>query len=471
MVLAGTLCTGAKDKPNIVFVLADDLGWADLPVYGNRFNEAPSLSRLADDGIKFTNAYAACPVCSPTRASIISGQYPARVGIIDFIPGHWRPYEKVVVPKNRTQYLPEEIISMAEVLKTAGYKTGYFGKWHLGGKPEHHPLNQGFDVANTGQGFYRSKFFPAREEGADKRFSERITDFGIQFIEENKTQPFFLFVSHFDVHVQLDADMDLIEKYQHKAKVEGYPCNAVYAAMVEHLDRSVGRLYNKLKQDNLLENTVFVFFSDNGGLHSRFDKIPLIAKSKATIYEGDSLLYIASSNAPLRGEKGSLYEGGIREPLLVVWPKHIKAGTKSDALVSSVDFLPTFAKLAGAKLPETQIFDGKSLVPEFKGKKTKKERALFWHYPVYHHDVPKSAVRKGDWKLTHNLENNTYTLYNLQNDIGEQNDLSEVNAEKRKELISLLENWRKDTGAQLPTPNKNFDESKRQEWGTHPDRR
>ena len=460
-----------NQKPNIIFILADDLGWADLPVYGNKFNEAPNLSKLAEEGIVFNNAYAACPVCSPTRASIMSGQYPARVGIIDFIPGHWRPYEKVTVPINRTQYLPEKIITVAEVLKEAGYSTGYFGKWHLGRNKEHHPLNQGFDTANTGQGFYNSNFNPPREQGKEKRFSERITDFGIDFIEENKDNPFFLFISHFDVHVQLNADMDLINKYLEKGKVAGYPCNAIYAAMVEHIDRSVGRIEQKLADAGLAENTVVVFFSDNGGLVQRFDKIPLIAKEKQYIYENSSLLYSASSNLPLRGEKGSLYEGGIREPMIVKWPGYVLPGSVSEVLVSSVDFLPTFADLAGIDLPQTQVFDGVSLVDVFTGRKALHNRSVFWHYPVYHHDVPKSAVRKGDWKLIHNLVDDSYALYDLKNDIGEQADLSELFPDKKEELVNILDKWRKDTGARLPEENPNFDKNKRHEWGEHPDRK
>jgi len=458
-----------NDKPNIVFILADDLGWADLPVYGNKFNEAPNISRLAEEGIRFSNAYAACPVCSPTRASIMSGQYPARVGIIDFIPGHWRPYEKVIVPINRTQYLPEEIITIGEAMKSAGYTTGYFGKWHLGDDPEHHPLNQGFDEANVGQGYYHVRFSPPRAVGSSKRLSELLTDFGVEFIEKNKNHPFFLFLAHYDVHVQLDADQDLINKYLHKARVEGYPCNAIYAAMIEHLDRSVGKISQKLKELGLNENTILIFFSDNGGLNRRFDRIPLLAESKKHIYKNDSLLYIATSNAPLRGEKGTVYEGGIREPLIVKWPGKIEAGTVSDALVTSVDFFPTLVKMAGGKLPDTQTFDGKNMIPELEGKNEETERTIFWHYPIYHHDVPASAMRKGDWKLIQNLEDNAYKLYNLKNDISESHDLSSLYPEKVKELSALLDQWRNNVGARLPVPNPDFNPEKRFLWENHPD--
>jgi arylsulfatase A len=458
-------------SPNIVFILADDLGWADLPAYGNTFNEAPHIDKLASEGVRFTNAYAACPVCSPTRASIQSGQYPARVGVIDFITGHWRPYEEVIVPKNRTQYLPEEIVTIGEALNDAGYATGYFGKWHLGNNPEHHPLSQGYDEANVGQGYYNVSFNPPRETNSPKRLSELLTDFGESFIENNKDNPFFLFIAHYDVHVQLDADQELIDKYLNKERKDNYPGNAVYAAMIEHLDRSVGRIVAKLEEAGLEENTIVIFYSDNGGLIGRFDKIPLLAKDKLSIYENNPLQYIASSNAPLRAEKGTVYEGGIREPLIVKWPARIKSGSVNEALVTSVDFYPTLLEIAGAEQPEGQVLDGKSLMPELLENKFDPERAIFWHYPVYHHDVPAGAVRKGDWKLIENQVSGKVSLYNLRADISEAMDLAELFPEKTSELKTILQNWQKEVNAQFPVPNPEFDETRRFEWGVHPDRR
>lgn len=459
-------------QPNIVFILADDLGWADLPVYGNSFNEAPNIDKLANEGMLFTNAYAAAPVSSPTRASIISGQYPARVGIIEFIPGHWRPYEEVTVPVNRTQYLPEEIITVAEMLKDAGYSNGYFGKWHLGVKMEHHPLNQGFDLANIGGGnYYNSKFTPPREEGSEKRFSDRITDFGIDFIEENKDNPFFLFLSHVDVHVQLDADMDLINKYTQKEKVEGYPCNVIYSAMIEHIDHSVARIEQKLKETGLSENTIVIFFSDNGGLMSRYDRAPLLAKNKLEVYKDNPLRYIASSNAPLRGEKGTVYEGGIREPLIIKWSGKIPSSSVSKAIVSSVDFYPTLLEIADVDKATEQILDGTSFLPVLLKDQYDSERAIFWHYPVYHHDVPASAIRKGDWKLIENLVTNEMELYNLRLDISEAMDLADLYPKKTDELKRLLRIWQKEVGADFPISNPDFDDTKRLEWGIHPDRK
>lgn len=465
--------SGQQRQPNIVFILADDMGWADLPVYGNRFNEAPNLTRLAAEGMRFTEAYAAAPVCSPSRAAIMSGQYPARVGVIDFIPGHWRPYEKVRVPTNRTQYLPPEVYTMAEALKDVGYATGYFGKWHLGegkGQEEMHPLNQGFEEANTGQGYRNTPFRPARAEGESKRFSERITDFGIEFIEKHQDKPFFLFLSHYDVHVQLEADRDLIDKYLRKEKVIGYPCNAIYAAMIEHIDRSVGRILDKLDQAGLSEQTIVVFFSDNGGLISRFDRKPLLAESMRSIYENNPLQYIASSNAPLRGEKGTVYEGGIREPLLVKWPGKIAPGSVSDALVIGVDFYPTFLELAGVGRKQDQVLDGESFVPELLSGKHNPERAIYWHYPVYHHAVPAGAIRKGKWKLIEDQVDGTLSLYNLDADISESRDLSMLFPEEKRELYSLLKQWQEEVGARNPRPNPDFNEERRFEWGVHPNR-
>jgi uncharacterized sulfatase len=458
--------------PNIVFVLADDLGWADLPCYGNTFNEAPNLNKLAEAGMRFTNAYAACPVCSPTRASIQSGQYPARVGVIDFITGHWRPYEEVIVPRNRTQYLPPEIITLAESVQKAGYKTGYFGKWHLGNGKDQLPGAQGYDDFHvyTGGGFYSPRFIPPLPQENRKRLSEVLTDLGINFMERNRHNPFFLFLAHYDVHVQLDANRDLIKKYLNKEKKDTYPGNAVYASMIEHVDKSVGRILQKLSELGLEENTIVIFYSDNGGLIGRFDRIPLIAEGSIDVYENSPMKFIATSNAPLRAEKGTVYEGGIREPLIVKWPGKINPGVVSEAIVSSVDFYPTFLDLAGVEKPE-QILDGKSLLPALLENKYDPERAIFWHYPVYHHDQPAGAVRKGDWKLIQNFVTGKLNLYHLKFNISESTDLSELYSEKTKELSTLLEEWQQSVNAEFPVPNSAFDESKRLEWGIHPDSR
>ncbi len=470
-------------QPNIVFILADDLGWADLPAYGNRFNETPNLDRLARDGMRFTDAYAACPVCSPTRASLMSGQYPARVGIIDWIPGHWRPFEKVVVPKNRTQYLPEEVITVAESLKKAGYATAMFGKWHLGNQRRHHPLNQGFDEANVGQGYFNVQFDPPRENSKEKIMAERLTDFGIDFIERHKTGSFFLFLSHWDVHCRYDAEDAMIEKFKKKEPVPGYPCNPVYAAMIGHLDNSVGRLLNKLDELGVRKNTLVIFYSDNGGSISENPypeveepgrpggRMNMVMASKHRHIPDSPFQYISTSNLPLRGEKGSVYEGGIREPLLVSWPGKITPGSVSHAPVTTPDFYPTFLELAQARKPAGQILDGISLMPVLLKNQYDPERALFWHYPVYHHDIPAAAVRKGEWKLVENQVDHSVALFNLRIDLGEQTDLAVTYPARTRELQALLAQWQTEAGAESPVPNPDFDEERRYEWGKHPDSR
>ena len=463
------------ERPNIVLIMADDLGWADLPCYGNQFNEAPHLDLLAQQGMRFTNAYAAAPVCSPTRVSIQSGQYPARLGINDFMIGHWRPYEKLRVPINKTQYLPHDITTMAEALQGAGYATGYYGKWHLGWEGSM-PDAHGYDdhrVHSRGT-FYNLKTKNAISPPDDSiddeiRVSELLTDYSLDFIEENKEKPFFLMLSHYDVHVQLDADKDLIDKYLQKESWGDYPSNAIYAAMIEHIDRSVGRVMDKLKSSGLEENTILIFFSDNGGLVSRFDKIPLIVDDKQEIYEDNDLLYVASSNAPLRAEKGTIYEGGIREPMIVRWPGKIKANTTSDHVMTSVDFYPTFLELSESIGDTSHILDGKSLVQSFTEQKENLDRPIYWHYPVYHHAEPAGAMRQGDWKLIENFTDNSLELYNIKEDIGEQNNLASTHSALAEEMQQSLSQWRSSVNAKLPVANPDFDESRRYEWGRHPD--
>ena len=465
---------GGKDntRPNIVFILADDLGWSDLPSYGNTFNEATNINKLAMEGMQFYNAYAANPVCSPSRASIQTGQYPARIGINDFIPGHWRPYELLTVPINRTQFLPLDYKTIGEALQDEGYRTGYFGKWHLGFTEKHHPRNQGYDesVVYNGGGFfdYNEKMNPATNYPEGTVLSEALTNLSLNFIEKNKNNPFFLFLSHYDVHVQLEAQDSLIKKYLNKPKTNEYPSNAVYAAMVENVDTSVGKIMDKLESLDLSKNTVVVFFSDNGGLVKRYDEIPLIAQRNLHYYQNDTLRYVATSNKPLKKEKGTVYEGGIREPLIIKWPDKIEPGSTSKALVSGIDFFPTFLEIAEAK-STNQIIDGKSIVPVLMKKNNiSEERVLYWHYPVYHHDAPAGTIRKGNWKLIQSFQDDSIELYDLENDIGESNNLVDQESETVKELYTLLKNWRTDINAALPMKNESFDVSRRKEWSRHP---
>ncbi|MCK5706003.1 MAG: sulfatase-like hydrolase/transferase, partial [Cyclobacteriaceae bacterium] len=352
--------------------------------------------------------------------------------------------------------------------------TGYFGKWHLG-RGEYIPTNQGYDeqVVYNGGGFfgYGPRMDPPKEFPLEKVLSEALTDLSISFIERNKDKPFMLFLAHYDVHVQLDAQQELIDKYLSKEKVDGYPSNAIYAAMIEHVDNSVGRIEAKLEELGLAKNTVVIFFSDNGGLVSRFDKVPLHAKSKLHIYEGNPMQYIASSNTPLRAEKGTVYEGGIREPFIVKWPGKVANGSLNHSVVTSVDFYPTFLELAGVAPDPNQKLDGGSLVDIITKGQEKYDRPVFWHYPVYHHDVPASVIRKGDYKLIENLVDRSLELYDLVNDIGETRNLLESMPEKASKLHGLLKEWQREVNAELPVPNPDFDPEKRYEWGRHPDRR
>ena len=463
----------AQGRPNIILIMADDLGGRDLAAYGNRFNETPHIDALARQGMVFNHAYAA-PVCSATRASIQSGQYPARIGIFDFIPGHWRPYEEVIVPKHRTQHLPEAIVTLGDVMQSAGYKTGYFGKWHLNNGRENLPGVRGYDSTHmyAGGGFYAPKFIPAYEGDGKKRLSDQLTDMSIDFMKENKEQPFFLFLSHYDVHVQLDADKDLIDKYLNKERDPDYPSNAVYAAMIEHVDDSVGDLMQAVDDLGMADNTLFIIYSDNGGVDNRFDNIPLVAgKGKAAYSEGHPLTFVATSNAPLRAGKGTLYEGGVRVPLIVRWPGKVPSGSTSEAMVSSVDFYPTFLELVQGKAPKKQVLDGVSMLPALTENKFDPEREVFTHYPVFHHEQPMSALRKGDWKIVENLMSGEVELFNLKYDVNEMTDLKFSYPDKTAEMKAALSRWQSDTDAQNPVPNPNFDPARRYEWGKHPDRK
>lgn len=464
----------AQDRPNIIMIMADDLGGRDLEVYGNKFNESPNIDKLASQGMLFHNAYAA-PVCSATRASIQSGQYPARNGIFDFIPGHWRPYEQVTVPIHKTQHLPEKLNTIGNAMQDAGYETAYFGKWHLGHAEKFEPQNRGYNTAHTydpRSGFYGPEFSPEYKTEATDRLSDVLTTMSVDFMKENKKKPFFIFLSHYDVHVQLDGDKDLIEKYKKKRRDPDYPGNAVYAAMIEHIDRSVGTIMEAVEEEGLAENTIVIFYSDNGGVDNRFDNIPLLGGRSTDAYpDRHPLQYIATSNAPLRAGKGTLYEGGVRVPLIVKWPNKVKENVTTQAIVHSVDIYPTLVAIAKGKLPKKQVMDGHSMVPALTENKFDPEREVFTHYPVFHHDQPMSALRKGDWKIIENLVSGEFDLYNLKYDVNEMTDLKFSYPEKLTEMKTVLQKWQTNTGAPNPVPNPAFDSAKRYEWGKHPDRK
>lgn len=436
-------------KPNIILILIDDMGWPDPACFGHNFHETPHIDQLASDGVRFTDFYAACPVCSPTRASIQAGQYQARLHLTDFIPGHWRPFEKLIVPDN-APHLPLEIVTPAEVLNTAGYTTAYFGKWHLGSEA-HNPDKQGYQTSLVTSGRHfapRFRTTPKSEIPKKAYLADFLTDKTIQFMEQNKSRPFFVQLSHYAVHIPLEAKQKEIEKYQQKPKPANGVNNPVYAAMVAHVDQSVGRIVKALEELQLSENTVVIFTSDNGGLRQTFSG-------------GDTV----STNAPLRDEKGSLYEGGIRVPLIIKWPGVAVAGTICDEPTISIDFWPTIAEIGNAKLQEHQTIDGLSLLPLIKDPASQLNRdALYFHYPHYHHSEPAGAIRAGDWKLIEFFADGQQELYHLKQDLSETTNLAAKMPHKAAELQHKLAQWRTETGAALPQKNPKFDAKRAPEW-------
>ncbi|MCC9608968.1 sulfatase [Blastopirellula sp. JC732] len=453
-----------KRPPNIVFFLVDDLGWTDIGVYGSSFYQTPNVDHLAATGMRFTNAYAACQVCSPTRASIMTGKYPQRVGITDYIgaaqPEGWKRNTPLLpAPYNTKLDLEEK--TLAESLKERGYATFFAGKWHLGNQGNW-PEDQGFDVnmggIDRGGPYGGKKYFspygnPRLPDGPEgEHLPDRLASETVKFIEAHKDEPFLAYLSFYSVHTPLMAREDLKQKYEDiksririagpiwgeegKSKVRLVQEHAVYAGMVEAMDAAVGKVLDALDRLKLTDNTVVIFTSDNGGLATS---------------EGHP-----TSNLPLRGGKGWMYEGGIREPLIVRYPPLTKAGSESDAIVTSPDFLPTLLALVDKPGPAIDT-DGVSIVPALEGKPLDRG-PIFWHYPHYGNQggQPTAAVREGDWKLIEWYEDGKVELFNLVDDIGEKHDLADAQPEKRKELHQKLRQWRKQVGAILPTANPNY---------------
>lgn len=448
----------AERPPNIVLIFVDDLGWRDVGCYGSEFIETPQIDRLAREGLRFTDFYAAGAVCSPTRCAVQSGQNQARIGITDFIPGHWRPFEKVITPMV-TAALPLDTITTAENLRPAGYATGYIGKWHLGNDPRHGPRHQGYDFAAVINGPHLPGRYRVQERNDLKpKPGQFRTDFeadlSARFIGENREKPFFLMISPYAVHIPLAAMSDKVAKYRKKAgdKGDNHLPHPVYAALVEHVDDLVGRIVGEIERAGLTDETMILFTSDNGGLYRRYDYQPA---SDPTV----------ADNRPLRGEKGALYEGGIRVPLIVKYPPMIEPGTTCAEPAISYDFFPTFADLAGADLPAQETIDGLSLVPLLKNPGAKLEReAIHFHYPHYHHSRPAGAIRKGPWKLIEFLDGSEPELYNLSEDIGETKNLAEDRKGLAAALRKELREWRIDVGARMPLKNPAYDETRASEW-------
>ena len=463
----------AVERPNVIFYLIDDLGWADLACYGSAFHETPNLDRLAKQGMRFTDAYAACPVCSSTRASIMTGKYPVRSGITDWI-GAGQRRDVLVTPVNES-FLPQEEVTIGEAMKAGGYRTAYFGKWHLGAKDEHHPEKQGFDyhrgVNRAGQpGSY---FYPF-SRGKDNNDASAVPDFdsakegdyltdllageAVKFVENNKDGPFFLFMAHYSIHTPIQAKTGHVEKYQSKLAAQapedgpdfrdekGYgrtrmkQDNPALAGMVESVDASVGRMLDKLEELGLTEKTVIIFTSDNEGLST---------------LQGDRAG--PGCTLPLRGGKGWVYEGGIRVPLIVRWPGVTNGGTTCGVPVTSTDFYPTILEMAGLPARPKQHLDGMSLAGLLRGDQQIGEPgrdALFWHYPHYHGSGsrPSAAMRKGDFKLVRWYENGEEELFRLSDDLGAQRNLAGEMVDLRGQLSEHLDVWLKNVGARMPVP-------------------
>ncbi len=463
-------------RPNILMMLIDDLGARDLGCFGSTFYETPNLDRLAKQGMLFNNAYATCPVCSPTRASLMSGKYPARVGITQFIGGHCEARLKDVP---YLHYLPLEETSIASALKQSGYQTWHVGKWHLGDH-DFWPDCHGFDV-NIGGGHhghpYKGYFSPWQldnlEEGPDGQYlTDCLTQKAIDLIRNRSDEPFFLHLSHYAVHTPIQAPEALVQKYRDKARrmgldqveaiVPGKPAprcptdewrvmrrivqsDPAYAAMMENLDTNIGRVLDALEEEGLADDTLVCFTSDNGGLATS---------------EGSP-----TCNSPLAEGKGWNYEGGIRVCQMVRWPGVVRAGSCCDGVVQTCDFYPTFLEAAGLPVMPEQHVDGESMMPLLKEQGTLERDAIFWHYPHYSNQGgwPAASMRSGKWKLTENFEDGSLELYDLENDITEMNNLVDAMPDRTASMLARLQAWQKEVSAAIPEVNP--------EWGERLKRR
>lgn len=440
---------GANDKPNIILFLADDLGWTGLQCFGSDFYETPNLDKLASKGVKFTNAYSACTVCSPSRASLMTGMYPARLRLTDFIAGQNRPYAKSTIPE-WTKGLEKRHTTIAEALKDGGYRTIHVGKWHLDfpQQSDQGPTAHGFDVSHgkpQGTRGYYINDQTVKELSLKSNYStDYLTDKAIQEIERSKDKPFFLYFAYNVPHTPIQGRKDLVAYFEEKVDTSATHQNPTYAAMVKSLDISIGRVLDSLEENGLSENTLIVFTSDNGGLTQRYGK-----------HDG------FTENLPLRRGKGSAYEGGVRVPAIVYWPGVTQAGVESTTPIMTIDYYPTFLKAAGIDGDEIHnaSMDGTNLVPLFENPKQDLDRDLFWHYPHYHAggDGPYSSIRSGNWRLVEFHESGNLELYHLENDAGESSNLSLTHPEKRARMLAKLRKWRTSIAAQMPTANPNHD--------------
>ena len=452
----------ARSKPNVVLVLVDDLGWTDSSTYGSKYYETPNLDRLASGGMTFTNGYAACAVCSPTRAAVMTGRWPARLGVTDWIrarfqggripadheppTGWWsRPDFKLRCPENAL-WLNLSEVTIAEALKGASYVSCHIGKWHLG-PDAWYPDKQGFDhnIGGCDYGQPPSYFDPyknprqgqiptikPRREG--EYLTDREGDEAAAFIRKHADRPFFLYMAHYAVHTPIQARKNLLEKYKAKKASERHS-NATYAAMIESVDTALGKILKALADTGTADHTLVIFTSDNGGL------VPI------------------TRNTPLRSGKGFPYEGGIREPLVVRWPGVVRPGSRCDVPVTSVDYFPTVCEAAGLPLPKDRPIDGESILPLLAGTGGLKRDAIYWHFPHYrqgHAVSPYSIIRQGDWKLIRWHEGPTWELYNLADDLSETKDLAAAMTERVKALDARLMAHLREVSAKMPEPNPDY---------------
>jgi arylsulfatase A-like enzyme len=448
LLLAATAMeAGAADiGPNVIVVLVDDMGWKDLSCQGSDFYETPQIDRLAVTGMRFTTAYSACTVCSPTRAAMMTGQYPARLHLTDWIAGHHRPHAKLL-PPDWTTHLPLEVVTVAERLQAKGYATASIGKWHLGGK-EHEPEHQGFDVnlGGTAKGQPPSYFSPYRistlPDGPDGEYlTDREAAEAVAFIESHHDRPFLLYLPHYSVHTPLQAKPEVAAAYA--AKRPGVPPKlATYAAMVESVDDAMGEILDTLDRLGIRDRTAIFFTSDNGGQASITDMLPL------------------------RAGKGSAYEGGVRVPFIVSWPGVTHPGGTCDVPVITPDIPATILDLTGAGIEPGQPIDGRSLAPLLRGDTLARE-AIYWHYPHYHPGgaTPHSAIRAGRWRLVHFYEDGRDELYDLAADPAETTDLAVLQPAKAADLRTKLDRWLAEVNGQMPTPNPDVDSARDQPGG------
>jgi arylsulfatase A-like enzyme len=460
---ATAAASDSATPPNIILILADDLGWTDLGCYGSDLHQTPHIDALTRGGMRFTANYSACTVCSPTRAALMTGRYPARLRITDWIPGMPPENPRLIVP-DFTKQLPHEAVTIAEILQDAGYATASIGKWHLGGRP-YYPEHHGFDVNVAGTdapqprpGYFAPYDIETITQGPTGEYiTDRLSEEAVSFIRANRDEPFFLYLPHFAVHTPIQAKKELVERYRDRV-VRGSPdtapsgslaspatsrrhTNAAYAAMIASLDESVGRIRETLDELKIAGRTIIIFTSDNGG------RVP------------------TTSNAPLRVGKGSCYEGGVRVPLIISWPDVTPANSTSDVPVITMDLFPTILAMTGQELGEELVLDGLSLEPLLRQEGELPQRPLFWHYPHYQHyqqggTTPYGAIRRGDHKLIEFYDDFRVELYNLRDDIGETKNLAPSTPELVNSLRAELRAWRTEVGAQMPTPNPNYDPTK-----------